>query len=262
MVRIFESNAPIAEDAWPRYNRRMKTQTLEYAYGGVTFIGELSRPDTEHDARPGILVVHEGTGITDHAKRRARELAERGFIALAVDMFGGGSVAPSLVEGRPRMMALRSDIDLLRGRVNAGLAALEAQPGVDTKRLGAIGFCFGGLCVLELARSGADVAGVVSFHGILRSDRPAKPGDIKGKVLACHGANDPFVPAEEVAGFERELTEAGVDWHLLVNGGAGHGFTNPGASNLGVPGVAYDANAERRSFAAMRDFFDALFGAP
>jgi len=160
------------------------------------------------------------------------------------------------------MFALRADLDLLRGRVNAALTALETQPGVDTKRLGAIGFCFGGLCVLELARSGAGVAGVVSFHGILRTDRPAKPGDIKGKVLACHGAADPFVPAEEVAAFQQELTAAGVDWHLLVNGGAGHGFTNPGATNLGVPGVAYDANAERRSFAAMRDFFDALFGAP
>jgi len=240
----------------------MRTETLEYEYGGVTFVGELARPDTQSGARPGILVVHEGTGITDHAKRRARELAERGYVALAADMFGGGNVAPSLVEGRPRMMALRADLDLLRGRVNAGLAALKAQPYVDGKRLGAIGFCFGGLCVLELARSGAEVAGVVSFHGILRTDRPAKPGDIHGKVLACHGAVDPFVSAEDVAGFQKELTEAGVDWHLLVNGGAGHGFTNPGATSLGVPGVAYDANAERRSFAAMRDFFDALFGAP
>jgi len=240
----------------------MKVSTLEYELGGVTFVGELARPDTQSGPRPGILVMHEGNGITEHAKRRARELAERGYVALAADMFGGGNVAPSLAEGRPRMMALRSDLDLLRGRVNAGLTALKAQPGVDTKRLGAIGFCFGGLCVLELARSGADIAGVVSFHGILRTDRPAKPGDIKAKVLACHGATDPFVPAEEVAAFQKELTEAGVDWHLLVNGGAGHGFTNPGATALGVAGVAYDADAERRSFAAMRDFFDALFGAP
>jgi len=239
----------------------MKRSTLEYEFGGVTFLGELARPDTQTAARPGILVVHEGTGLTDHAKRRAHELAERGFVALAVDMFGGGNVAPSMAEGRPRMLALRADLDLLRGRVNAGLAALRAEPGVDATRLGAIGFCFGGLCVLELARSGADVAGVVSFHGIFRTDRPAKPGDIKGKVLACHGAADPFVPPEEVAAFQKELTEAGVDWHLLVNGGAGHGFTNPNATNLGVAGVAYDANAERRSFAAMRDFFDALFGA-
>jgi dienelactone hydrolase len=240
----------------------MQIESLEYDFGGVTFVGELARPDATSGPRPGILVVHEGTGITDHAKRRARELAERGFIALAADMYGGGNVAPSLAEGRPRMFALRADLDLLRGRVNAGLAALKAQPGVDARRLGAIGFCFGGLCVLELARSGADVAGVVSFHGILRTDRPAKPGDIQGRVLACHGSADPFVPPEEVAGFQQELTEAGVDWHLLVNGGAGHGFTNPAATNLGVPGVAYDANAERRSFAAMRDFFDALFGAP
>jgi dienelactone hydrolase len=240
----------------------MKTETLEYEYGGVTFVGELARPDTQSGARPGILVVHEGTGITEHAKRRASELAERGFVALAADMYGGGNVAANLVEGRPRMLALRADLDLLRGRVSAGLAALRAQPGVDAKRLGAIGFCFGGLCVLELARSGAELAGVVSFHGILRTDRPARPGDIKGKVLACHGALDPFVPADELAAFQKELSEAGVDWHLLVNGGAGHGFTNPGASSLGTPGVAYDANAERRSFAAMRDFFDALFGAP
>src|SRR6185369_17594374 len=169
------------------YRRPMQTETLEYAHGGVTFVGELARPDTQSAARPGILVVHEGTGITDHAKRRARELADRGFVALAADMYGGGTLAPSLAEGRPRMLALRADLELLRARVNAGLAALRAQPGVDPKRLGAIGFCFGGLCVLELARSGADIAGVVSFHGILRTDRPAKPGDIKAKVLACHG---------------------------------------------------------------------------
>jgi len=252
----------VAPSAGRRYKRDMKIEALEYEFGGVTFRGELARPDAPSGQRPGVLVVHEGTGITDHAKRRARELAERGFIALAADMYGGGNLAPSVAEGRPRMMALRADLDLLRGRVNAGLAALTAQPGIDSKRLGAIGFCFGGLCVLELARSGADVAGVVSFHGILRTDRPAKPGDIKGRVLACHGSADPFVSAEEVAGFQKELTEAGVDWHLLVNGGAGHGFTNPAATNLGIPGVAYDANAERRSFAAMRDFFDALFGAP
>jgi dienelactone hydrolase len=239
----------------------MKLQTMEYEFGGVTFVGELARPDTQSAARPGILVVHEGTGISDHAKRRARELAERGFVALAADMYGGGDLAPSLVEGRPRMAALRADLDLLRGRVNAGLSTLKAQPGVDPKRLAAIGFCFGGLCVLELARSGADIAGVVSFHGILRTDRPARPGDVKCKVLACHAAADPFVPPEEVAGFQKELTEAGVDWHLLVNGGASHGFTNPGAAAFGIPGVAYDASAERRSFAAMRDFLDALFNA-
>jgi dienelactone hydrolase len=240
----------------------MQIETLEYDHAGVTFRGELARPDGTGGTRPGILVVHEGMGITEHAKRRARELAERGYVALAADMYGGGSLAPNLTEGRPRMLALRADLDLLRGRVNAGLAALVAQPGVDAKRLGAIGFCFGGLCVLELARSGADVAGVVSFHGILRTDRPAKSGEVKAKVLACHGAADPFVSAEELSGFQKELTDAGLDWHVLTLGGAGHGFTNPAATNLGMPGVAYDPNAERRSFAAMRDFFDALWGAP
>ncbi len=250
------------EFAWRqrfRYEGCVKIEALAYDHDGVALVGELCHPDATGEPRPGILVVHEGMGISDHAKRRARELAERGFVALAADMYGGGNLAKDLAEARPRMLGLRADVDLLRGRVGAGLAALRAQPGVDARRLGAIGFCFGGLCVLELARSGADVAGVVSFHGILGTDRPAKTGEVKAKVLACHGSVDPFVPAEAMMTFQKELTDAEVDWHVLTLGGASHGFTNPGASRLGMPGVAYDANAERRSFAAMRDFLDDLF---
>jgi dienelactone hydrolase len=237
----------------------MQIATLEYDYAGTTFRGELARDESLPSPRPGVLVVHEGSGLTDHAKRRARELAELGYVAFACDMYGDGHVAKSMTEGRPRLMALRAEPEKLRGRVRAGLEALRAQPGVDPTRLAAIGFCFGGLCVLELARSGADVLGVVSFHGIFATDHPARAGELKAKVLACHGSADPFVSADDVRAFEKELSEAGADWHLLVLGGAGHGFTNPAVDQFAVPGMAYDAKAERRSWAAMRDFLDDLF---
>lgn len=237
----------------------MQIAPLEYDYAGTTFRGELARDESMHSPRPGVLVVHEGTGLTDHAKRRARELAELGYVGFACDMYGDGHLAKSMAEGRPRLMALRAEPEKLRGRVRAGLEALRAQPGVDPTRVAAIGFCFGGLCVLELARSGADVLGVVSFHGIFATDHPAKAGEVKAKVLACHGSADPFASADDLQRFEREMTDAGVDWHVLVLGGAGHGFTNPAANGLGVPGIAYDPKAERRSWSAMRDFLEDLF---
>ncbi|HEV8549116.1 MAG TPA: dienelactone hydrolase family protein [Polyangiaceae bacterium] len=237
----------------------MKVETVEYDYGGVTLVGELAHDETASGSRPGILVVHEGSGLTPHARRRARELAGQGYVAFACDMYGGASLAKDMAESRQKLGALRADLDTLRGRVRAGLEVLRAQPGVDPQRIAAIGFCFGGLCVLELARSGADVAAVVSFHGILSTERPARAGEVKAKVLACHGSADPFVPPEQVAAFQKELTDAGVDWHFLTLGGAGHGFTNVDAGALGVPGVAYDAKAEQRSFASMRDFLGSLF---
>jgi len=237
----------------------MKVETVEYEHGGVSFVGELARDEATGALRPGVLVVHEGSGLTPHARRRARELAGQGYVAFACDMYGGAYLAKDMAESRQKLSALRADLDTLRARVRKGLDVLKAQPGVDSGRIAAIGFCFGGLCVLELARSGAELAGVVSFHGILRTERPARAGEVKAKVLACHGSADPFVPPEEVLAFQKELADAGVDWHFLTLGGAGHGFTNPDASALGVAGVAYDPKAEQRSFAAMRDFLASLF---
>jgi len=234
----------------------MKVSTLEYELGGVTFVGELARPDTQSGPRPGILVMHEGNGITEHAKRRARELAERGYVALAADMFGGGNVAPSLAEGRPRMMALRSDLDLLRGRVNAGLTALKAQPGVDTKRLGAIGFCFGGLCVLDLARTGADVAGVASFHGIFTPPGNLPEPRIRARVAVYHGWEDALVPPEQVVALGRELSGAGCDWQIHCFGGAVHGFTHARPPEEGIP---FNALADKRSWQAAEGFLAECF---
>ena len=223
-------------------------------------VGELVYDDARPERRPGILVFHEGSGLGEHPKRRARQLAERGYVALACDMYGGGHLAANMQESRALASALRADPVKLRGRARAGLEALGSAPLVDTDRLGAIGFCFGGLTVLELARDGAALAGVVSFHGILRTTRLAEAGQVKARVLACHGFRDPFVSAAELTVFMEEMERAGADWQVLTHGAAGHGFTNPAASALGIPGVAYDENAERRSWAAMNAFFDELFG--
>jgi dienelactone hydrolase len=247
----------------------MKTEPLEYRHGDVVLRGELAYDDERQGSRPGILVVHEGSGLNDHARRRARQLAELGYVALACDMYGEGRVAKDRAEMLQLMGGLRADPPKLRGRARAALEALRAQPLVDRAggaggaggdKIAAIGFCFGGLTVLELARDGADVAGVVSFHGSLRTDRPAERGRVRGKVLVCHGVRDPVVPPAELTAFIDEQEQAGVDCQVLTHGGAGHGFMNRNAGDFGVAGVAYDEKAERRSWAAMRSFFAEIFG--
>jgi dienelactone hydrolase len=240
----------------------MHTQPLEYRHEDTVMLGELVYDDARSDRRPGVLVFHEGSGLADHPRRRARQLAEMGYVALACDMYGGRKVAANMDESRALLGALRADPPRLRARARAGLEALRAVAQVDVTRLGAIGFCFGGLTVLELARDGAALSGVVSFHGILRTAQPALAGQVKAKVLACHGFRDPFVPPADLTTFMEEMEQAGVDWQVLTHGAAGHGFTNPAADRLGVAGVAYNENAERRSWAAMRDFFDGLFATP
>ena len=158
------------------------------------------------------------------------------------------------------MGPLREDTDLLRRRVRAGLDALAAVPGVDRGRLGAIGYCFGGYSVLELARTGAPVACVVSFHGLLETKRPAVAGVAKAKILACTGSADPIVPREQVTAFEKEMTEASADWQVITYGGAKHAFTNTAADSIPMPGFGYSAMADARSWMAMRNLFDEVFG--
>ncbi len=238
----------------------METKVHEYSSGDKTSIGYLALPDGS-GARPGILVVHEAPGRDDHVKRRAEMLAGLGFVALAADLYGGGIVGGSPQESFALMGPLRENPDLLRQRVRAGFDALAAVPGVDRSRLGAIGYCFGGYSVLELARTGAPVACVVSFHGLLETKKPAAAGTIKARILACTGSADPIVPRDQVTAFEKEMVEAGTDWQVITYGGAKHAFTNTAADSIPMPGFGYSPLADARSWTAMRNLFDEVFAA-
>jgi dienelactone hydrolase len=186
-------------------------------------------------------------------------LAELGYVALACDLFGERVIPADDARRREAFEEFRSKKLLPRAR--AGLEALAAQPQVDPSRLGAIGFCLGGMTALELARSGAELKGVVSFHGSLGATRPAAADQVKARVLVCHGALDPFITTEQLTSFTKEMQAAAVDWQVNVYGGAKHGFTNPLARSFGHPGVDYHEPTDLRSWAAMRQFFDELFGA-
>jgi dienelactone hydrolase len=237
----------------------MTTETLEYRHGDTVSRGYLARPKAS-GPRPGIVIFHEAPGLNDNVKRRAGMLAELGYVALGADLYGGGTVAKDGDEAMRLMGILREDTALLRGRARAALDALAEQKGVDRGRLAAIGYCFGGFTALELARSGAPLVGVVSFHGLLGTGKAAVAGAVKGKILACTGAADPLVPADQVVAFEREMAEAGTDWQVITYGGAKHAFTNPAADALNRPGFGYHPDADRRSWAAMRAFFGEVFG--
>ncbi len=237
----------------------MKTQSVAYRDGDAPLTGFLTWDETRSSARPGILVVHGGAGPDDHARERARHLAGLGFVTFACDMYGDG-VAGDRERVMARIMELSRDPVRLCQRAQAGLDVLASHPQVDG-RLAAVGYCFGGMTVLELARSGIGLAGVVSIHGSLKTSRPAQASAIKTKVLVCHGALDPHVPMVQVNAFIGEMNGAGVDWQLIVYGGAMHGFTHRNAAAYTVPGVAYDAFADARSSAAMQNFLDEIFGA-
>jgi dienelactone hydrolase len=238
---------------------KLHTETIDYNQGGKTFEGYLVYDDAVQGPRPGVLVVHEWMGLNDYARRRADMLASLGYVAFAADMYGKGVRPQNAQEASALAGALKGDRGLMRDRVNAAFAILQQQPLVDKKRIAAIGYCFGGTVALELARSGADIAGVVSFHGGLDTPNPNDAQHIKGKVLALHGADDPNVPPAQVAAFEDEMRKAKVDWQLVKYGGAVHAFTNPASGNDNAKGAAYNAAADRRSWEAMKTFFDEIF---
>ena len=232
------------------------TSSVAYEHAGVKLEGFLALP-AQAGPRPGVLVVHEWWGLNDYAKRRARELAEAGYVAFAVDMYGAGKTTEDPKQAGAWAGPFRQDRALGLARVRAGLAQLTAQPEVDRARLGAIGFCFGGTVCLELARAGEPLAAAVSFHGSLKTNEPAQPGAIKTRILVLHGGADPMVPPADVAAFMTEMIAAKAEWNLEIYGKALHAFTNPAAGTTlgkGLP-VAYDADAEKASFAAMHRLF-------
>lgn len=232
-------------------------EVLIYRDGDAELHGLVERPSAPNGR--AVLVVHEYDGLGENVRRRARMLAEQNYLVLAADLYGEGRTYEGQ-DAADQMDALRRDPLALRRRVRAGLDALAALDGADPRRLAAIGYCFGGLCVLELARSGAPVAAVVSFHGLFTTDHPARPGDVAARILACTGAKDPLVPLDHVDAFQREMDAAGADWQLIVYGRALHSFTNRNVAGGADPRLDYDPSADRQSWAAALLFLDEALG--
>ncbi len=240
----------------------VETETLVYFDGEVALEGYLAYDDDAEGRRPGVLVFHEWWGLNDYAKMRARQLAGMGYIALAADIYGRGRVTKIADEARKLSGQFKGDPVLFRRRVRAALRALRALALTDAKKIAAIGYCFGGTAALELARSGADLSAVVSFHGGLDTPAPARAGQIKARVLVLHGGDDPHVRQIDIRAFQNEMRQAGADWQMCVYGGAVHSFSNPRAGQAKVEGVAYDERAAGRAWAAMKLFFAETISLP
>jgi dienelactone hydrolase len=237
----------------------VRTKVVEYKHGDAVLEGYLAWDDAIKGKRPGVLVVHEWTGLGSYARMRAEKLAGLGYVAFAIDMYGKGIRPKTLQEAGAQAGIYKSDRQLMRARALAGLNVLLGNEMCDTKRVAASGYCFGGTTVLEIARSGADIAGVVSFHGALDTPNPGDAKNIKCKVLALHGGDDPYVPRKDVEAFEDEMRAGGVDWQLNAYSGAVHSFSNPEAGDDNSKGAAYNAKADRRSWDAMKLFFAEIF---
>src|SRR5688572_26639564 len=237
----------------------IKTETVEYKEGDTTLEGVLLYDDSIVNKRPGILIAHQWKGLTDYEKKRGEMLAKLGYVAFAADIYGKGTRPKDVQEAGQFAGKYKNDRDLLRKRVKAGFEQLKKSRLVDPQKTAAIGYCFGGTTVLELARAGEDVKGVVSFHGALGTPTPDDAKNIKGKVLALHGADDPFVPPAEEQAFEEEMRKAKVDWQLVAYGNAVHSFTDWNAGSDNSKGAAYNEKADKRSWEDMKDFFNELF---
>jgi dienelactone hydrolase len=233
---------------------------VEYDFDGTTLIGRLALPDGD-GVRPAVLIAHEGPGLDDFQKDRAGTYAELGYVAFALDYHGGGLALPDRDAMMSKLGALAGDVDRMRALGNAGLDVLLAEPRANPMLVAAVGYCFGGTMVLELARGGAALRAVVGFHPGLGTTRPEDARNITGKVLVCIGTEDPFIPLEQRLAFEDEMRAGGVDWRMNLYGGAEHSFTHRWAELAEIPGVKYDELTDQRSWRAMTDLFDEVFSA-
>ena len=237
----------------------IRNRLIEYRDGDVLLEGRLSHDDRIPGPRPGILVAHTIAGRGALEESKAERLAGQGYAALALDLYGKGVRGATLEENRALMNAQLDDRPAMQRRLLVALSTLRAQPEVDSARVGAIGFCFGGLCVLDIARTGEDLAGVVSFHGLFGAPGNTTENRIRAKVLVLHGWDDPMATPDAVNSLANEMSAMGADWQLHAYGNTLHAFTNP-AANDHQRGTVYDADADRRSWQAMTNFFDELFG--
>jgi dienelactone hydrolase len=242
----------------PNVYAAVQTKTVEYRDGEVVLEGMVAWDDSISKA-PGILIVHQWMGRTEYEEGRAKQLAAQGFVAFALDIYGKDIHPKTPQEAGKQAGIYKQDRSLYRRRLQLGLDQLRAQSMVDAKEIAAIGYCFGGTGVLELARSGADINGVVSFHGGLDSLHPEEAKQIKAKVLICHGADDPFVPIKDIEAMKKEFADADVDWQMIYYSEAVHSFTQPMSGNDNSRGAAYQEKADKRSWNAMNGFFDEIF---
>ena len=240
----------------------IKGNVIEYKAGNTVLRGYLVYDEAITGKRPGVLVVHEWWGNNVHARNSARKLAQAGYVALAVDMYGDGKEAEHPDEAGKFSGEVGKNLPLMKSRFEAGMNLLRQQAQVDAKRMAAIGYCFGGSVVLQMAREGENLRGVASFHGGLATEHPATPGKVKAKLLVMNGADDPFVPAEQIAAFKKEMDSAKVDYKFVNYPGAKHSFTNPDADVNGpkfnLP-LAYNAKADQASWAELQSFLKTVF---
>ena len=235
---------------------------VSYSADGVTLKGYFAYDDAAEGKRPGVLVVHEWWGHNDYARKRARMLAELGYTALAVDMYGDGKQAAHPDDAGEFAGEVAQNMPVAKARFLAALDLLKSDPTVDADKIAAIGYCFGGGIVLNMARMGVDLKGVVSFHGSLGTENPARSGTVKARVLVCHGAADSFTTPQQIADFKKEMEAAGVDYKFIAYENAVHSFTNPDADRFAKEfglGVGYNAAADQRSWADMQEFFKKIF---
>jgi dienelactone hydrolase len=246
----------------PAASAAVKGEPVEYKAGGTVLKGYLAYDDAIKGKRPGVLVVHEWWGHNEYARERARMLAALGYTALALDMYGDGHEAHHPDEAGKFSGEVRKNLTMAKARFDAARRVLRKHPTVDRNNIGAIGYCFGGAIVLEMARQGEPLRGVVSFHGSLTTEQPDQAGRIKTRMLVLTGADDQFVPAAQVEAFKKEMDAAKASYKVIAYPGARHAFTSKGADELGqkfkLP-LAYNADADQKSWAEMQAFFKEVF---
>jgi len=241
---------------------QVKTREIEYKQGDTPLHGFVAWNDAAQGKHPGVLVVHEWWGLNEHARNQAKRLAQSNYVAFALDLYGNGKVAdPTHPKDAQSFMTEASKAPAaLAARFNAALDLLKTDPHVDPEKIAAIGYCFGGGVVLNMARAGADLDAVVTFHGALNPTTPAPKGTIKPRILVLTGADDPMVTASVLDSFKKEMDAAGARYQVISYPGARHAFTNPDAGKAGMDALAYNADADRKSWAEMLKLFSSVFG--